>query len=223
MSSISAGPAFSELYMAYAAGCLDPAFSLLVETQASLRSDVMEAICISEVIAAAHLEMDRPSELSAGALDRALAAIDQIELGDGAARRAASLAGEAMEELLSLPEPLRETALIASGEKGWRFSAPGIRRLALPVSREVECELIRLDAGTRVPRHSHEGAELTLCVQGHFSDETGRYAPGDLSVKGPNDTHTPQADESAPAIVLAVRDGGLRFSGLLGAIQRIMN
>lgn len=222
MSSINAGPAFSELYMAYAAGCLDPAFALLVETQASLRADVSEAIAVGELIAAICLEDETPAALSDRALDRAFAAIDALNAEAATARRAASEAGKALEELLTLPEPLRETALIASGDKGWRFSGPGLRRMPLPVSRDVECELIRIDAGARVPRHTHEGAELTLCVSGGFSDETGSYGPGDLSLKDASDTHTPQADDDGPCIVLAVRDGGLRFSGMIGALQRII-
>ncbi|MEO1100683.1 MAG: hypothetical protein AAFW65_02440 [Pseudomonadota bacterium] len=44
---------FSELYSAYAAGCLDPAFALLVETQSALRADIADKVRQSEIIAGA--------------------------------------------------------------------------------------------------------------------------------------------------------------------------
>lgn len=222
VSANNAELAFSELYSAYAAGCLDPAFALLVETQAALRPDVRRDVQVSELIAAVHFERAEPAEMETGAVDRALAAIDALD-GVSAPRRCV-LNGvtEALEELLDLPAPLREPALMAAGETGWKFSGPGIRRLALPISRKAETELYRIEPGAAVPRHTHEGSELTLVVSGGFSDESGSFGPGDLSVKGPADTHQPVADEDGPCIVLAVRDGGLRFQGVIGIVQRLM-
>ena len=41
---------YSELYSAYAAGQLDPAFALLLETQSMLRRDVRGALAASEAV-----------------------------------------------------------------------------------------------------------------------------------------------------------------------------
>ena len=213
---------FSELYSAYAAGCLDPAFALLVETQAALRDDVRNSIKISEAIAGVQLESEAPADMQADAVARALAVIDEMETSAPQFQRAAlEAASDGLSELLTLPEPLRENALEAAGEAGWSRISPGLQRLKLAVSEDMETELYRIDAGTSVPRHSHSGSELTLVVSGGFTDETGQFGPGDLSVKGPKDTHTPTADDDGPCLVLAVRDGGLRFTGLIGLLQRL--
>ena len=53
---------FGEIYSSYAAGCLDPAFCLLVETQAALRPEV-----------------ERAAKVSEGAINKALAMIDAYE------------------------------------------------------------------------------------------------------------------------------------------------
>ena len=223
MADKTTGAAFSELYSAYAAGCLDPAFALLVETQAALRTDVRQAITVGEIVAAAHLETAEPSEMSDDAVNRALAAIDSL-IEDSAIVPKVALANASagLEELLDLPAPLRDHAIEAAGEQGWRFTAPGIRRLTLNVGGGAESELYRLDPGAGVPRHTHEGSEMSLVVSGGFSDETGHFGPGDLSVKGPEHVHQPVADEDGPCLVLAVRDGGLKFQGMMGLVQRLM-
>ena len=48
MMQDSATSSFSELYSAYAAGRLDPAFALLLETQSMLRPDVRGALAVSD-------------------------------------------------------------------------------------------------------------------------------------------------------------------------------
>lgn len=222
MSATAQNAPFSELYSAYAAGCLDPAFALLVETQAALREDVRNSIKISEAIAGVQLESEEPADMQADAVARALAVIDEIETSAPQFQRAAlEAASDGLTELLTLPEPLRDSALDAAGEAGWSRVSPGLQRLKLNVSEDMETELYRIDAGTSVPRHTHAGSELTLVVSGGFTDETGQFGPGDLSLKGPDDTHTPTADDDGPCLVLAVRDGGLRFTGLMGLIQRL--
>ena len=222
VSTPKAEPAFSELYSAYAAGCLDPAFALLVETQAALRPDVKRDIQISEIIAATQFENAEPVEMETDAIDRAFAAIDGVDGASRPSHRVLNSVSDALEELLDLPDPLREPALMAAGETGWKFSGPGLRRLALPISDKAETELFRIEPGVAVPRHTHEGSELTLVVSGGFTDESGSFGPGDLAVKGPADTHQPVADMDGPCIVLAVRDGGLRFQGVIGIVQRLM-
>lgn len=213
---------FSELYSAYAAGCLDPAFALLVETQSAIRPDIARSVAQADIISGVILERQAPADMTATALDSALGLIDALDTAETKARAAAKIAGEAVDELIRLPEPLRDCAIDATGTHGWKFTSPGIRRLSLDVDSEAEVELYRIEPGATVPRHTHSGNEYTLVVTGGFSDETGAYGPGDLSVKGPEDTHQPVGDPGEPCYALAVRDGSLRFTGMMGAIQRLL-
>ncbi len=215
-------PTFSELYSAYAAGCLDPAFALLVETQSALRADIAETVRQSEVIAGVLLEREDKAEMADGAADRALAVIDDLEVTRATEDSAARMAGKALDEILTLPEPLRAKALDAAGSTGWQFTSPGIRRLRLDCASDAEVELYRIEPGAAVPRHTHEGYEATLIAAGGFTDETGSFGPGDVALKGPEDTHQPVADPGSPCFALAVRDGGLRFTGAMGLVQRIL-
>ncbi len=213
---------FGEVYSNYAAGCLDPAFCLLVETQAALRPDVGRAITQAESIAGFFLESEEAIELSEGAAAKALAMIDDYEANKVPSANAIHHANEGLDELLALPEPLRETALQSFQTHKWQNLTNGIRRLKLDASSQAEIELYRIEPGCSVPRHSHRGSELTLVVAGGFSDDSGSFGPGDISVKGPEDTHQPVGDMDGVCYALAVRDGGLKFTGMMGIFQRLV-
>ena len=72
-----------------------------------------------------------------------------------------------------------------------------------------------IPAGTALPDHGHKGMELTLVLQGAFSDDDGYFARGDIEVADTHVDHTPVADISEDCICLAVTDAPLRFKGLI--------
>lgn len=214
---------FSELYSAYAAGCIDPAFAMMVEAQALIRPDIRASVETSEMIAGNFLDAAPQAAMSDGALDRALAAIDALEAAPEVERRAGEAAAGAISELLDLPAPVRDAALDAAGKRGWQRLTPGLKRLKLDAGSAMEVELYRIEPGSKIPRHTHGGNEFTMVLSGGFTDERGSYGPGDISMNGPADVHQPVADEDGVCFALAVRDGGLRFTGALGVIQKLFS
>ncbi len=214
--------AFDDLYAAYAAGSLDPAFALLVETRSALKPDLGEKLAASELISGVMLETESETPLAANAVRRALAAIDALDASQKSIPEAARRAGAALDELIALPTLVREAAFEAAEHKGWQAMGQGLSRLTLNCASDLDVELIRIAPGAVVPRHSHAGREYTLVLSGGFSDNAGSYGPGDLTVRGPDDTHRPRGDEDGVCIVLAVRDGGLRFTGVMGFVQRLI-
>lgn len=222
LKSISNTSDMSEIYAAYASGTLDPALSLLLGTQRALKGETDLALTLTDMLSGALLEQETPAQMADDALESAFAAIDALETGQNIVNSPASLASNAIDEILSLPEPLRGFAIDAAGKKGWQRTAPGIQRLSLKIGSSAETELYRIEPGTAVPRHTHEGSEFTLVVSGGFTDETGSFGPGDLSVKGPEDTHQPIADAGEVCFTLAIRDGGLKFTGFMGLIQKLV-
>lgn len=218
----TASSRFSELYSAYAAGCLDPAFALMVETQCMIRQDIRESVVLSEMISGAFLESAEPAEISEQAINRVMAVIDEMDAPEETSRKAGKAAGEAINELLALPEPLRATALDAAGKRGWQTMGLGLKRLPLEFGTSMDVELYRIAPGSKIPRHSHGGTEYTLVVSGGFRDEHGGYGPGDVAVVDGDVSHQPVADEDGVCLALVIRDGGLRFEGMIGVVQRLL-
>lgn len=75
-----------------------------------------------------------------------------------------------------------------------------------------EFALYYIKAGGRIPHHTHRGSEMTLILQGGFSDADGSYHVGDFLYRDANDVHAPTALQSEDCICLAVLDAPLRFT-----------
>lgn len=206
----------------FASGALDPAVMLLVETQAALRADAAGTLDAVNLLGGDALECEAPSGLAGDALDSVFARIDALETGSETSRRAARIAGSAIQELLQLPEPLREHALAAAGRKGWEFAGPGIRIMRLPVRSQAEVQLLRIEPGHGAPRHGHSGVEHTLVVTGAFRDEAGRFGVGDISTRQSGDVHRPVAEPGEVCFALAVTEGPIELTGALGMMQRML-
>ena len=196
---------------ALASGRAHPALGLFIDTLMEMRGITEHE---GEALAGAALEAEAPAAMSSHALDMVFAA---IERGGSRSQRAL-----VYPELSGLPVALREMVREAEGRRGWGVSGPGIRRLDLSRDGGLKLEMIRLDASKAVPWHTHKGCELTLCVHGEYADGLATYGPGDFSITDGAIRHQPKASEAGPAYALAVTDAGLKFEGLLGALQRLV-
>lgn len=76
-----------------------------------------------------------------------------------------------------------------------------------------EVALYHISAGGRIPAHTHHGLEMTLVLEGGFSDADGSYHQGDFMLRRPSDVHAPTALQSEDCICLAVLDAPLKFTG----------
>ncbi|WP_286269392.1 ChrR family anti-sigma-E factor [Thalassotalea hakodatensis] len=56
---------------------------------------------------------------------------------------------------------------------------------------EIHTSLVHIEPGGGVPMHTHNGFELTVLVEGSFSDEMGEYFPGDFIMLDGQHVHNP--------------------------------
>ena len=96
----------------------------------------------------------------------------------------------------------------------WRkvTSALSIARLKTG-DPNYEFALYQIKAGGSIPDHDHRGTEMTLVLEGGFSDDRGTYHPGDFTVRQASEAHAPRALPGQDCICLAVLDAPLRFTG----------
>jgi putative transcriptional regulator len=97
----------------------------------------------------------------------------------------------------------------------WRWLGPGVWDRPLPIAGAGKLRLLKVAPGRDVPEHGHGGAELTLVLEGAFSDETGRYAPGDVAELDETVAHHPVTDEGTDCICLVANEKPPEFRGPL--------
>ncbi len=91
----------------------------------------------------------------------------------------------------------------------------GIRQQVISADKEGSLRLLYIPPGKAVPEHRHGGLELTLVLQGSFSDSAGRFKRGDVETADAATDHQPVADPGQPCICLAATDAPLRFRSFL--------
>ena len=193
---------------AHAAGILPVAQSACVSAHLTYCEKCRRSNAQLQAIGGVFFEQLAPTPVSESVLDNVLARLDE-------------------------PEPLHfaDTASIAKAEN----SLPGVLRRIIngdfsqltwkKVTRSLsishlntgdthyEFALYRIGAGGRIPEHDHGGSEMTLVLEGGFSDGQGTYHPGDFVYRKNTDIHAPVAIDDEDCICLAVLDAPLKFTG----------
>ena len=187
----------------YAAGTLPQPFALVVATHISLCLECRAAYHGHQAIGGAVLEAVDEIEVTDRLKDDVLALLDAPEEApEPVYHRSGVYPGPVVEALKGKPPR-------------WKSMGLGVRQCIVGAGPEGSVRLLYIPPGQAVPDHSHNGLELTLVLQGSFSDATGRFGVGDLEVADEDLEHTPVADEGPPCICLAATDMPLRFNSLV--------
>jgi putative transcriptional regulator len=119
-----------------------------------------------------------------------------------------------------LPSPIARAYGLTFATIPWKRLGPGVlhHRLSLSPGTEGDLRLLKIAAGRRMPEHGHGGSELTLVLDGAYSDETGTYRSGDMQDVDESIEHTPVADQNAGCICLIASDRPARFKGIMARL-----
>lgn len=193
------------LLMAYSAGQLPEAFNLVLATHLSLCDDCRARLGAYDALGGAMLDTCQ-AQLAGDSLEACMARIaGQSPASAPAARPPRGL----------FPQPLQDYIGGDLAAVKWRPLGMGVRQAILPTGRSATARLLFIPAGQAVPDHGHRGTELTLVLQGAFSDATDRFGPGDLEIANEELEHTPVAEPGQDCICLAATDAPLRFTGMI--------
>ena len=199
------------LLMAYSAGDLAEAVSLVVATHVSMCDECRARLHSFDAMGGVVLDQTDAEPLGAGSLQATMARIR----GQAPVSRIPAATRPAPRRAGLFPEPLARYAGGDVDAVRWRPVGGGVRQAILPTSRGATARLLRIPGGTAVPDHGHRGLELTLVLQGAFADESDRFGPGDIEIADEATNHTPVAEAGVDCICLAVTDAPLRFNALL--------
>lgn len=193
------------LLIEYANGSLDEAKALLVATHLALCPACRTAVRAGEA-AGAVLAFQSQAVDAASAPD-----VTEIEVE----KAKPVIAHGALE----VPQPLRGYLGAAVSALRWQPVLRGMKEYPLPeFAGRASVRMLAIEPGKRMPRHTHEGQELTLVLQGSFADATGAYAKGDVATADASIDHQPQAGGQELCLCLAVEDAPVRLTGFNGAL-----
>jgi len=199
------------LIQAYAAGTLCEAFSLVVACHISLCDSCRASLGAVEALGGAILDETPTAPMMPEAFADVMARIEnEPQPVTPTVAPSASV----------FPAPLQDYAGANPEATRWRSVGGGVRQAMLDVSGSETARLLYIPAGKAVPEHTHDGLELTLVLQGAFSDKVAQFKRGDLEIGDGDLDHQPIADEGLDCICLAASDAPLRFKGLLPRIMQ---
>lgn len=103
---------------------------------------------------------------------------------------------------------------------GLKWSGFGALSRARVISdeNEVRASLLHLDKGGSIPKHQHKGYELTLLLDGSFSDENDTYHKGDFIYLQGAVEHTPFSRKGC--LCYAVQNGPIHF---VKGVSKVLN
>jgi len=121
-----------------------------------------------------------------------------------------------------LPAPIAAAYGLSLGSIPWKRLGPGVwhHRLALRQESNGDLRLLRIAPGRTMPDHGHGGAELTLVIEGAYSDITGTYRRGDIQDVDEGIEHQPIVDKGAECFCLIASEQPARFKTLVGRLTQ---
>lgn len=195
-----------ELIIGYSAGTLPEAFNLAVATHISMCDTCRAELDSYDAVGGCLFEGTDTAELSDDSL---IATMRLIQADTGSAKAVQQRSAG------TLPSPLQDYVGGDLAAIKWRSIGMGAKQAILPTSKDASARLLYIPAGCAIPDHGHNGLELTLVLQGAFSDDVDRFARGDIEVANEDLDHTPVADIGEDCICLAVTDAPLKFNAFL--------
>lgn len=139
---------------------------------------------------------------------------------------------------MRINDDLTRPVVVEANRLEWVPSpAAGVdRRMLFRIGEEVEraTSIVRYTPGSAFPRHTHNGGEEILVLEGTFQDEHGDYPAGSYFRNPPGTSHVPAAKDGCVIFVrlwqyragddqqIVRLPSGATFSGLAGAAGAVL-
>ena len=123
------------------------------------------------------------------------------------------------ESLLNRLPKIVEKLLPTDGKLKWQRVSSSLKTARLVAGQhEYEVAFQCISSGGKVVEHDHRGLEITLVLQGSFSDDQGIYSEGDFLVRNIGEVHRPTAAQNQDCLCLSVVAAPVHVTGFLGRL-----
>jgi putative transcriptional regulator len=199
------------LLLALASGNMDSGACLVVSVHVENCPHCRARVRDFEAVGGALLEAAEPELLAPEALASTLARID----APAAASSRRSYTGVARARLpgaMPWPRSLRNCSI-----SRWQWLGPGMRwsRVRTAHDRSANVFLLRIAAGTCLPRHTHSDTECTQILFGAFHDGRSLFGPGDFDEADGSVLHQPVVEPGSECVCIASVKGKVLFEGAI--------
>lgn len=195
--------------IAYAAGTLGEAHGFAVATHLAYCAECRKGVREAEALGGEILAEENVTPVSQTCREATLASLDAV--------------GSRISDTPALRKPTDLPAVLVSllgdkplSELPWKKKAPGVASIDIPLSSgsKTHLQLLRIGSGRQMPEHGHGGEELTVILQGSYSDHTGRYSAGDVADLDEEMEHQPKVNSEIDCICLVATEAPTRFKSL---------
>ena len=202
-----------DLLLPLAAGRLPAGQAIVVGTHLERCGECRSRLHTLQAVGGALLEQTEPVALRTDAWERTLQRIDRP---DPPRLVETVTAGPlpALPDGVPWPASLRGCRVT-----GWRWMGPGMRyaRIGVPRDPSATLYLLRIGEGRSLPRHTHNGTELTQVLCGAFDDGRAVFGPGDFDAADEHVHHQPVVQPGTTCVCLAYVGARMRFDGRIAA------
>lgn len=205
--------------MAFAAGDLDEAFSVVVSAHISMCSACREALVKAESVGGVLLQgADVPAEPIS---DDMFAEMLKLIEANPPSAQIIKIPVASKAKARSVPKSLARYVGDDLDAIKWKTVAPGLRKHKIKLKNsDSSLYLLHIAPGMAMPEHGHGGDELTLILDGAYRDEIGYFGSGDVADLDDHVEHQPRVVSDVPCICLAATQKQTRFKDVIPRLMQ---
>ncbi len=120
-------------------------------------------------------------------------------------------------KFFDVPKPLQR---YVKHTGNWSKLLGKVWQAPVEIGGDYVANFIYMEKGGQVPEHTHRGNELTLVVNGEFSDGLNEYDSGDFLMMDSEHVHAPMSEAKDGCLVFSIVDQPLHFTS---GLARLLN
>ena len=201
-----------ELLLKYTSGQLEPALSVAVGVHIADCNQCKKNISEFEAVGGSTLEASDIEPLSDDLFEKLMADVEKIPV-----EQTHSVYDDFA--VADIDKPFLKQLSERNYESlEWQSVTKNISKATVAMNDpRYQVELLRFAPMAKIPKHTHKGNEITVVLEGQFTDKSGTYKSGEFIVNDSSVEHQPLAGNEG-CVCLAVTDAPLKFTGTFGPI-----